>query len=575
VPPIKLQAFGGMIPVMDDRLLPGSNAADAQNVWLYSGALQGIRAPRDIHTFSDPNTRYAYRIPKTSDTRDFTNSYWLEFTTTDTSVVKSPVAESSDPAYYFANGNAAPGYNTLSRIAAGNPNLVLGIPQPSVAPTLVHSGGVSTTNDTRSYVYTWVSQFGEEGPPSDPSIVTTGKIDDTWAVTLTAPSGADTTGRVLTKTRIYRTVTNDQGTATYFFVAELAIATLTYNDNATIDAVAANEELASTDWIGPPSDLEGMAAMPNGVIAGWKANEIWFCEPYRPHAWPAKYQIATEFPIIAMMASGQTLVVGTQGVPYLVSGTSPDTMTLQRVSAVEPCVSRGSMAATPLGVLYASQNGLISVTAGGVQNLTRNLISKDKWASLLDLKQLRAAILNEAYMVYCGVTEQAFEVTAFETTAFQQADGDGTRKGALIEGQEQRVGFARLEADGIVYNVIQDQWSGEAFLIRSGKVQMVDLTYDVLGEYSWTSKIFSFPHPMNLGAAKVTWDLPDGVTGPTATIYIYADGVLRQTKTLPASDQVFRLKSGFLSDNYQIRVEGTLVIKQIQLASTIEELRAI
>ncbi len=564
-----------MIPVMDARLLPENNAADAQNVWLYSGALQGIRAPKDLYTFVNPATRYAYRIPKTSDNRDFANSYWLEFATTDISVVKSPVAAASDPTYYWANGNAAPGYTSFSRVAAGSVNLVLGIPQPATAPTLAHTGGVSTINDTRAYVYTWVSSFGEEGPPSSPSVVTTGKTDDTWTVTLTAPTVSDTTNRVLTKTRIYRTVTNDQGTANYFFVAELAIATLTYADTATSAVISANEQIPSTDWIAPPTGLQGMAAMPNGILAGWKDNQIWFCEPYRPHAWPAKYQISTEYPIVAMMAFGQTLVVGTQGVPYLCSGTTPDAMTLQRLPAPEPCVSRGSMAATTLGVLYASQNGLISVTAGGLRNITRNMISKDKWAALLNLKQLRAGIVNEAYMVYSGVTEQAFQADTFQTNTFQQADGDGTRLGALIEGQDARVGFTRLQADGTVYNVVPDQWSGETLLIRNGKVQMVDLTYDVLGSYSWTSKIFNFPYPMNLGAAKVTWDLPDGVIGSTATIHIYADGKLRQTKTLPASDQVFRLKSGFMADNYQIVITGTLVIKQIQMASTIEELRAI
>lgn len=571
---VKLQSFGGMIPVIDDRLLPDMNAADATNVWLYDGSLQGIRTPRNIHTLVDPDARYAYRIPKTDDTRQFENSYWLEFTTTDTSVVKSPVRDSTDPAYYFANGAAAPGYTTMSRIVATDPNLILGIPAPSTFPGVTPAGGVSTTVETRAYVYTWVSEYGEEGPPSSPTLAT-GKIDDTWAITVTAPGGGDTTDRALDLVRIYRTVTNDQGVATYFFVTEFANSTTSYNDTAGSDDIALNEQLKSTDWTAPPDDLEGLAVMANGVIAGWRENEIWFCEPYRPHAWPVRYQVSTEFPIVAMVAIGQTLVVGTQGVPYFVTGTVPDTMTLQRIPASESCVSRGSMVASPQGVFYASQNGLILASSGGVQNLTRNIISKDKWGELLNLKQLRAAILNEAYMVYCGVQEQAFEPTAFETTAFQQADDDGTRAGALIEGQNSRVGFTRLEADATVFNVMQDNWTGEAFLLRDGVVQIVDLTYDVLGEYSWLSKVFQLDYPRNLGACKVTWDIPEGVTSPTALMSIYADGVLKQTKMLPANDQVFRLKGGFRANNYQFKIEGTLNIKGIQLASTIEELRSV
>ena len=39
---IKLTAFGGMVPAVDERLLPENGAAQADNVWLYSGALEGI-----------------------------------------------------------------------------------------------------------------------------------------------------------------------------------------------------------------------------------------------------------------------------------------------------------------------------------------------------------------------------------------------------------------------------------------------------------------------------------------------------------------------------------------------------
>ena len=88
------------------------------------------------------------------------------------------------------------------------------MPAPTVAPGVVVSGGVSTTNKTVSYAYTWVSGLGEEGPPSPPTTVI-GKIDATYTVTVTAPTAPQTANRNLTHTRIYRTVVSAQGVATY------------------------------------------------------------------------------------------------------------------------------------------------------------------------------------------------------------------------------------------------------------------------------------------------------------------------------------------------------------------------
>ena len=48
-----------------------------------------------------------------------------------------------------------------------------------------------------------------------------------------APLPADIDHRNLTHTRIYRSVTSVQGVASYFFVTELPIATLTYADTLT------------------------------------------------------------------------------------------------------------------------------------------------------------------------------------------------------------------------------------------------------------------------------------------------------------------------------------------------------
>jgi hypothetical protein len=187
---------------------------------------------------------------------------------------------------------------------------LLGIPAPSVVPSVSPSGGTGA-DTTRAYVYTWVSAYGEEGPPSEPTTVT-GQVDDTWAITLTAAAGSDLgddgDDRYLTLVRIYRTVTSSAGVATYFFVAEQAISDTTYDDSASDATVAANDQLESTNWTAPPSDLQGFIRMPNGIVASWRESEIWFSEPYRPHAWPAAYVVTVDYPVVGLGVTGQRRV---------------------------------------------------------------------------------------------------------------------------------------------------------------------------------------------------------------------------------------------------------------------------
>ena len=566
---VKLMGFGGMLPAIDPRLLPDDSAADAQNVWFYNGGLEGIRVPTTINV-PTPGTRAIFRVPKAAtDLDNITNSYWLEFTTLDISIVKTPIAESADPTYYWASGTGVPGYTSFSRIAAGSPPLVLGIPSPAIAPGVTPAGGVGTT-ETRAYVYTWVSSYGEEGQPSPPTVVT-GKVDDTWSITMTAPSVPDTTNRVLQSTNIYRTVTSSAGVASYYFVAQLPIGTLTYDDTLADDAVINAGVLQSTDYAPPPAGLQGLAALPNGMLCGWLGSEIWFCEPYKPHAWPAKYQIATEYDIVAMVGAGATLVIGTQAFPYFATGISPDSMTLQRIPAAEPCLSRGSMVGSALGAFYASPNGLIFVSAlGQIQNTTRETVSKAAWQTLLDLRELRAALLNGAYFVYSGITEAAFEPTAFVTVG----DG-GTRQGALIELQDTRVGFSRLLAPMSIFNVQQDTWTGEVLILSEAKVEVLNLSGPDMMHYTWLSKIFPLAYPDNLAAMKITWEPPVGEDASVGTVTVFADGRQRLSRPIPPSDTVFMLPSGYKANAYQFGVTGNLVIKSIQIASSIEELRQV
>lgn len=584
---LRIEQFGGMIPLQDDHLLPQMNAAYSENANLASGAITCYSALKPIYTVVDPGTRAVFRIPKASPSVDnIADSDWIEFLNEDVWVVRNPTPSIGHGGlFYWGDGVNPPGYTSAERVRAANPPLVLGIPLPAIAPGVVVVGGAPPV-ETRSYIYTWASQFGEEGQPS-PATLVTGNADGSWDITLTAPTVPNTAGRVLETTRIYRTVTSTQGVADFFFVAEIPITTLLYHDVTPSLTVALNDTLRSEDWGPPPIDLKGLVNMPNGMIAGFRENEIWFCEPYRPHAWPAQYVLGVESNVVGLGVQQQSLIICTTGWTYIATGISPSGMALTRVTTLEPCTSMTSIVSSPLGVLYTSSNGLIVCNAGVEINGTAELVRKDEWPKLLYLPNLHAAYINRSYVAFSVPSDGVFQADAFQVgevpenpadpAAFQSRDFSGTTSGAVISLQDPRLAFQVLVSDKPVQNIWQDVWTGEMLVLRAGVVEHFDLrlNYPRLG-YVWRSKIFQTPYRENWAAAKVFFQQPAGPPPDRPTYFrLYVDGRKVFERKLKKSGEQFRLPSGFKYDQMQFELDGQLVVNNVQIATSARELRSV
>lgn len=571
---LALRAFGGMHPIRESRLLPDAGAEFAVNTWFYSGNIEGIPKPRLVHTLSHPNIRSVFRVPKGSPRVESVDaSWWLEFEAVTTTVVRSPNTDVEDPRYYIADGSSPPRYTTQSRIENGEATLLLGIPAPRTSPTVAVEGGWSSTEVVRSYTCTWVSKYQEEGPPAEPSPLVTGKIDGSWKIGLTPPTAADTAERALEFVNIYRTLTSAQNVAVFYFVAQVPLTTTVFEDALSDELLSAHSPLPSTFWTPPPDKLGGLVALPNGMIAGFVGQQLWYCEPFRPHAWPAPYQTSTDYDIVGMAALEQMLVIGTENVAYIASGVHPSAVSLRMVTGSEPCISQGSFAVVPQGVIYAGPNGLMLTNTGGAANITKDFISTDKWHDLVDLNLLHAGILNGAYYAWSGVYESAFQKDAFQRDAFQTETDDTVQDGILIDFKDPRVAVSVLRNDLGTFNVVQDVWTAEILLIRGGKVWLLYLPSDEPETYEWLSKVFQLAKPENMAAMKVIYGL---VAGPDDIgVEVYAGGKLRLARPLPKSGTVFRLPSGFKSDVWQVRYTGTVDIEQIEVATSVEELKQV
>jgi len=596
IPPIAIRGFGGEIPAVDSRLLNDSAASDCVNAWLFSGRIEPLHSLTPLHVMTNPASRAWFRLPKGAPGIDnMVDSDWMEFENENVRVVRSPVVGQDDPRFYWCDG-IYPKMTTASRIRAGLPPYRLGVPPPPTAPGVATSGGVSTTNKTVSYAYTWVTGLGEEGPPSPPTTVSY-KIDGTYTITVTAPLPSATANRDLQKTRIYRTVVSSQGVPMWFFVAEIPIATLTYVDDCAVmpdGVIVNNEQMRSLFWSEPPADLQGLVTMGNGMIVGWRENEVWYCEPYYPHTWPILYVMGVDAEIVGLGVHNQTLIILTSGSPYAAAGVVPENMTLSKVQPLEPCTSRRSIVNTPEGVLYSSPNGLINITAQRAVNLTKDLILKDQWHAKLNLASVIASTISNGYYCYSGPTEGVFQtdeavptLDTFKHDSFQSESAFGTKPGLYVSLNDTRIAVTVLDpSPDEVFNLIMDLYNGETMSLRGGVVYLVDIRQTgPYARYRWKSKLFALPYVQNLGAAKVYWTPKDPKAGPEPTYFrVYAgteaqlvdDGLpLRFEQAMTKSNQMFRLPSGFKALYYQFEIEGYLYIDAIHCAQTPRELRQV
>ena len=258
----------------------------------------------------------------------------------------------------------------------------------------VASGAGDTTPETHAWVYTWVSDLGEEGPPSPPSAHTTrayGHDGDIQGVRLTMATGV--TGPYgINRKRIYRTAIGSDGTTSFQFLAEISSSQSTYTD--TKQGSELGEAIQSTFWDPPPDGLEGLILGPSGIVAGFEGRDVYLSEPYQGHAWPRDYVQTVGDDIVGLGAFGATIVVLTKGKPVLLLGAHPATMATVPAELDQACVSKRSISRIgQQGIVYASPDGLVLIGPGGGKLISRAAFSLKEWREFLGTQEQQARMM--------------------------------------------------------------------------------------------------------------------------------------------------------------------------------------
>jgi len=531
-----VRQFKGIAPRAEPRQLQDNQAQVALNCKLWHGSLRPLQANLFVGNLSKPGViqtihRFGHATP--SDTQ-----YWFHWAS-DVDVCRGQVFGDVQERTYYTDGTLPKVTDGTLALSGGgtdypNASYTLGIPQPAAAATVALNGTGSGIAETRVCAYTYVSAWGEEGKPaaaSAPIDVLPGQTVD-----LSALSGAPTGAYNIVSKRIYRSVTGSFGTA-YLFVAEIAVATTSYNDAVAADTLG--EQLPSLAYSMPPATLKGLISLPNGMMAGFDGKDVYFCEPYKPHAWPLAYVMTVDYDVVALGVTDTTLVVLTKGFPYLMQGTHPDNMSMVKAEIPQACVSKRSVAFLGGAVVYASPDGMFAIGNGTI-NLTEQIFTNNEWRALFLPSSIHGYVYDDKYIGFY--------------------DNGTTQGGFIID--PKRGDFTMLDwyATAGYYDPQRDA----LFLVVSGLLVKFDEgVTNMLA--TWRCKVFYSPRPINCSAIRL-----EAATYPVS-VQVFADGVSKGVFSI-TSGMAQRLPSGYTAKTWEFSISSAVEVYSCAIAESMTEM---
>lgn len=670
---IGIKAFRGSVPRISARLLQPNQAQRAWNCRITSGRLDPVRRPLLVSTItglaSAIRTLYRYRHFQAGVPTD----NWLTWAE-DVNSVPSPLANDERGAIYFTSDRFDPRVTSYAQAISGSTYpaawYALGVPNPTVAPTVTPSGG-SAPAENRAYAYTFVTQWGEESGPSPASAVVSGNISGTWALSnlQTAPpntgtvtaAAADTpiSGQVrvtldtvfglaphelislasvggmtdlngshrivsvdaansrivvsldtaqtytsggtwsreapLNTTgmvkRIYRTAGTNPA---FLFVAEIPVATTTYNDTVAPTALA--EVLPTAGTLPPPKNLICGTALPNGCLVGLAGNELCFSDPYQPYSWPQSNRYSFSGVGVALVKAQNSVIVLTDGFPILFTGTDPEAMSPTTIETYAPCVAKRGVVDVGGGALYPSFDGLWLVSPGGAKKITQGLYRDEEWKQLKP-ETFVASFFDGQYFAYYQATPERGRIMVLD---INEPD-------------------SITEIDEVVGAIYRNERDGRLYVTQGNTILQWDADDGSRYESDWFSREYQLPRPSTFAWAQVFADfsevippdttqqdanaaliasafmgsgeiasaeilaaeiagsliVPTEVTTPRRVQFtILVDGQPRYTK-LVTSSKPFKLPTGYKSEIVSIQIAASVPTYSVAMASTIEELREV
>ena len=553
---IKISNFLGMFPRIHPTKLKDTAAETALNVDVTSGVLRPFYKTKFEIQLPEMGTEIEdfkyYAFPDQSGFFQFPDPVDLTY---------SPIADDQYRRVYWSGDQRGHGsllYSYTPQLTSGetyNPQYwyKLGIPAPTENP-IIKSHTTEYTDEeleelgdeSRIYVYTYVTEIGEESAPSPASAFVITPHDKSTVVLSNLIVDPDTSsGRNIKFKRIYRSLTNSSGTADLYFVAQIAAAVTEYTDTTDGDELNTADPIPSITWDAPREGLQGLGVTPKGVNYAFTEKFACFSEPYYPYAWPRDYEVTLQYDIVAMGHYENYIVVATTATPYLISGIDPNSSSVEEMPLNEACISKRSMVSMATCVCYASPNGIVMAYGATAKLISESFFDKDTWQSL-NPESIHAVEYRGKYLFfYKSDTDQGAYIFDPKQTDFGIVKLDFWFKASTRHHQTEKLFF------------LDDQ----------NNVYFLDDSIEERLPFTWRSKNFDIAGDgTRFLAASIVADSYENLE-----VKVFADGQLLYERKL-INRKPFRLPNHSNRFNWQIEVSGTDHVRDIVLAENMLEL---
>lgn len=374
-----IYTFDGITPAIDDHLTKVGAAIRALDCDLRRGGLHAVNTDLSVVTPAKLGTKVSiYKFGK-----DITNDtqYWFHWLN-DTDVTRGPVANDVQERTYYTEAGQPPKVTDNSIALAGTSypfaSYLLGLPSPAKALASVTGTATPDTKSVTSTVlYTYVTGWGEEGPPAEASDIFEIFPGQTLNVTglEAAPAGAYN----VVSLRLYIVSVTTDGVGAAKFWKSVAIGTS--STSGPVIYADLQETLEQPYQLAPPADGFGIMAHPNKFLVMFSKNMVCRSEVNRAHGWPSQYRDPMDADIVGGCMIGSATVICTKKSTIIGEASDPLNYSFVTLEALrQVCVSKRSITATDSGVAYASAAGLVIVDPNrGGTVVTRDAMTEEQW----------------------------------------------------------------------------------------------------------------------------------------------------------------------------------------------------
>lgn len=535
---IKIEGFKGIAPRFSPQRLPDQAAQTALNCRFDSGTLKAYGGMSATGATTNPSAVSMFLDNRQAGT-------WLSWAA-DTDAVRSPIAKDAYDRIYLSNGTKP----KMRAVSAAFYDLGIAV-FPNGASAVIDATNredpiVETSGEQRFYVVTFVSAYGEEGPPCDPfPAAETGGL--AWfpgdvvevAGIPTIPSDWATRSYNYTKKRIYR-INVGSTSAEYQLVAEIDLATTTYTDSIPNSALGV--VLPSATWDEPEATMQGLCLHPAGFAVGFAGKTLYCSELYLPHAWPYSYSVGSE--IVGIATFGNSIAVLTQDFPYIFSGQTPDTLVMEKIETSMACTCKRGIVDLGSTMIYPSPEGLVSVGISSSPDIiTKALLTRENWEAYHP-ENMVAAQWEGKYVAY-----------------FPTADGGA--RGFIFDPVE----LDLVHIDTSIEALFYDNATGNLYVKPYSSNSVMEFGAGATLTYVWKSKKFLLDKPTGYAVVQVYAESYNDLL-----IALYADGNLCHEVSVTSKAPIW-LPSGFVCDIWEVSLSGTDQVNSVHLATSPNVLR--